>query len=96
MCDAKYHAWDISTPLIWLWPDLPYPRPDLLCECGKVMLDEKRAKKWAIPGSLFYKSESGLTPAPVGLCPRCRAPWVGAANVNNPNDVVCAACGHSR
>ena len=53
MCDEKYHSWDITEPIIWLWEDLPYPRPDLLCDCGKCELGIERAKKYAIKGSLY-------------------------------------------
>lgn len=51
----KTHSWDITPPLIWLWPDLPFPRPELecLCGCGK-KLGMKKAKKYAIPGSLYF------------------------------------------
>ena len=53
MCNEKYHSWDITEPIIWLWEDLPYPRPDLLCNCGKRELGIDKAKKYAIKGSLY-------------------------------------------
>ena len=68
MCDEKCHSWDITEPIIWLWKDLPYPRPDLLCNCGKRELGIERAKKYAIKGSLYAVKTpntacSGLAPA---------------------------------
>ena len=57
LCDENSHTWDISEPLIWLWPDLPYPRHDLLCDCRKCEFGLERARKYAIQGSLYYVSE---------------------------------------
>ena len=62
MCFDNIHAYDITPPIFgWLWPDLPFPRPDLKCECGKRELGMDEAMRLAIPGSLYYQPEKEKT-----------------------------------